>query len=112
MFEASKIELKQFVKDSTEHIQNAYKQGISLNIPVGESWSVGTHPEVGPYKIDPADIHSLFQPNSEEEKFICKSLINPFMPIGTGITQEAALESFIYNQTFGEETRISSDFVL
>lgn len=112
MSSTSDLDLKTFVKESTESIYEAFKQGRALHIPVGETWSVGTHPEVGPYKIDPVSIHSLFEDISGQERFICKSLSNPFMPIGTGATQESALESFIYNQTFGEEKRTSGEFTL
>lgn len=112
MFSSDSVDLKKFVNESTEAMTVAFRQGVALHIPVGERWSIGTHPEVGPYKIDYVALHVDMVDITSPEQFICKSLSSPFMPIGTGRTQEEALESFIYNQTQGIEKRVSGDYML
>lgn len=109
---SSDLDLKQFVQESTEAMSDAFRRGLPLHIPVGDKWSVGTHPEVGPYKIDSMSLYVDMFDITDREQFVCKSLSNPFMPIGTGPTQQEALDSFIYNQTLGTEKRVSGDYTL
>lgn len=85
---------------------------MPLMIDVAESWAVGTHPEVGPYKIDVMSRYTGIPDPTSDEQYLCKSLSNVFMPIGAGPTKEEALERFIHNQTLGEETRLSGQYSL
>jgi hypothetical protein len=109
--EEKPIDLKRLVSESQGAMLLAAREGRSVHIEFGE-WAVGHSAEAGMYKVDPMHWHSGFPDPTSEEQYVCKSLNNPLAPIGVGRSPEQAVEMFVFNQSMGQETRLSGDFVL